>query len=200
MGKGMKKALSIILIILIAFSICACGKKNIKINEPTKAGSWEYTILKIEFARSINTSSGSYESFYSPDDSFGAYTVPKDDHVFAIVTYSMKNIGKERIRLWEDLEYRGIGKFVYGDGYIFDNNNIKIFPSYYDENESSFRSVRTDFWLEPLSSAVECKMLFIIPENIVEDTNEKLFYQVTFDDSGKNTTLRCEITNREIVN
>ncbi len=191
----MKKVLSIVLLVFIALGICACGNgnggknKTIKMNESTETGSLEYTIQKVEFAKNISCSVSD------------GYQTLDDENVFGIVTYSIRNISKEGISIWneQDRGYIAVGKFVYGDGYNYENSFYSNRPrvTHYDEISNSLRRGREGV-LEPLTSEDDCILFIILPKDIVENTDEKLFYEISFSDIGDDVKLRYEVTDREI--
>ena len=198
--KEMKKIFSIIILVLITISICACGnnesggngRKTITINldEPAETGSLEYTIHSIEFTNKLK---------YHVSD---GYEILSDDNVFAIVKYSIKNISKEGISLWNEMDkgYIAIGKIVYGDGYTYENSFYSNRPRAFHYNESSNDVSRVrEGDLEPLTSEENCILFIILPKEIVENTEEKLYYEISFADIGDNVTLRYEVQNREVV-
>ena len=159
-------------------------------DEPAETGSLEFTIHKVEFTKSIK---------YKVYD---GYETTTEDNVFGIVTYSIKNISKKGISIWneQDRGYICMGHFVYGDGYTYENSFYSERPRAYHYNESSNSASRgRDGVLEPLTSEDNCIVYIILPQKIVESTDEKLFYEVSFNDIGDDVTIRCEVTDREII-
>lgn len=206
----MKKILSILILVLITFSVCACGNNEnsgdggktitLNLNEPTEAGSLEYTIHEVKFAKSIN-----YEIY---DGYMGRSEGKKtsEDNVIAIVRYSIKNIGKESISNYYFpepgyTEYIAVGRFVYGDGYTYEHgfyDGRRPYAYRYNESPESANYILKET-LEPLTSLDNCITYLILPTHIVEDTSEKLFYVISLANIGDNITLRYEITDRTIT-
>ena len=202
----MKKIVPIVFILLMVFCLFGCSNtksktKTIKIDEPAETESVEYTLYKVEFAKSIN---------YSTNDSFmhivdGRHA--SEGTVFGIVMYKIKNIGKKSIPILYSkesgrLEFTGVGRFVYGDGYTYENgfyDGRKPYAYLYNESPESASSYSIKDFLDPLTSIDSCITYFTIPEDIVKNTDEKLFYEISFPILGDEITLRYEVTDREIA-
>ena len=166
---------------------------SIELGTPVTAGNWEYTLVNIEFADDIGNYS-EYENYLVPGGKT-SNTNPfrlEEDEMFAVVTYKLKMIGKETLRGWdEDLFCAvGTGKFIYGDGFVFENNTTekRAEPSFYDGSSFEMNDLA---WhsLEPLSDEIECRVAFCVPSKVVEDTSEPLLYEIEFGGTGDNMTF-----------
>lgn len=203
----MKKTISIILVAIMLLCLSACGSRALSLNEPTEIGTWEINIKKIQFARQIlnrafNTEvTDYYNNLLVPNGQDSSSEGLDQGEVFAVVTYTMKNSGKESTRIWnsDTREFDGVGRFVYGDGYIFENDATDHRPQPYIFSGESLIDLSSDIVLDPLSSEIECRIYFVLPEEIVTNTDESLFYEITINESGKDKTIRFEVPDRSII-
>lgn len=202
----MKRIISIIIVAIMIFCLAACGPSSSRLNEPTEVGTWEITIQKIQFAKSItrflsSNQIDSYENLLVPNGQDSSSLGLDQGEVFAVVTYTMKNIGKESTRIWniDTREFDGVGRFVYSDGYIFENDDTDHRPQPYVFSEGSRIEMASDYVLNPLSSEVECRVCFVLPEEIVTNTEKSLTYEITINESGKDKTIRFEVPDRSII-
>lgn len=203
----MKKTISIIIVAIMVLCLSACGSRALALNEPTEVGTWEINIKKIQFARQILNRSFNtevtdyYNNLLVPNGQDSSSEGLDQGEVFAVVTYTMKNIGKESTRIWNSntRECDGVGRFVYGDGYIFDSNDYDRIPSPYVFSGESLLDMPYEYVLDPLSSEVECRIYFVLPEEAVTNTDESLFYEITINESGKDKTIRFEVPDRSII-
>lgn len=125
----------------------------------------------------------------------------EEDEMLAVVTFKLKNIGTTQ----QSLSCRdgetfigwtvGTGKFIYGNGYTFENGSdgTRAEASYYDVSYEKFYNVPNV--LEPLSDEIECRVAFCIPREVAEDQSTPLIYEVFFDEDeyGDNTILTYSI-------
>ena len=104
-------------------------------------------------------------------------------------------IGKEAQRPWDiyDGAAVGTGKFIYGDGFVFESQSDgdRAEANYFDGTE--FRSMITLNTLEPLSDEIECRVAFTVPVTITESVDEALAFEVSFNELGDNMTFRYVI-------
>ncbi len=200
----MKKIIALLLLISMVITLCSCGdsnqqnsnkEKSIQLGEAVTAGNWEFTLMDIQFASDI----GNYDEYEN-------YLVPggktsnanpfalEDGEMFAVVTYKLKNIGKESLSVRDSSQgiSVGTGKFVYSDGYTFhrDTSDSIAQAHYYDG--SGFNS--TSFLVcEPLSNPLELRVAFCVPAEVVENTSEPLVYEIKFNEDGNNMVLKYTI-------
>lgn len=176
--------------------------KTIELGETVSVGGWQYTLVNIQFADDVGNYPD-YEAYLvsggktSNKNPFGL----EEDETFAVVTYKLKNIGTTQ----QSLSCRdgdklvagtvGTGKFIYGNGYTFENGSDgkRAEADYYDVTREEFHNVPNV--LEPLSDEIECRVAFCIPREVAEDQSNPLIYEVFFDEDeyGDNTVLTYTI-------
>lgn len=166
-------------------------KQEIELGETVTAGNWNFTLMNVVFSYDIGNY-GEYENYLIPggkksnENPLGLET----GEIFAVVTYKLQNIGKEKLRAWDadDGTAIGTGKFLYGDGYYFESQSDgrRAQPDYYDGN--GFDSM-DGLYCEPLSEEIECRVGFVIPTEVAENTSESLAYEITFNETGDNIVL-----------
>ena len=104
-------------------------------------------------------------------------------------------IGKEAQRPWDiyDGAAVGTGKFIYGDGFVFESQSDgdRAEANYFDGTK--FRSMITLNTLEPLSDEIECRVAFTVPVTITESVDEALAFEASFNELGDNMTFRYVI-------
>ena len=203
----MKKTIAILLVLCLCIGLCACGTdaniepadtsgvvtdstevtsettdvQSISLGETVVALDWEFTLVDVQFATDVGNDD-TYENFYVPGGkkhSTNPYKL-EDDECFAVVTYKVRNIGKEKVRAWDMFQGAaiGTGKFVYGDGYEFMSDTTGDTPCANYYNGTKFTDMR-DLYCEPLSGEVECRVLFCLPKTVTEG-EDSLVYQVDF--------------------
>lgn len=158
---------------------------------PVTAGIWQYTLMDIQFARDIGNYD-EYENYLVPGGKKSS-TNPfrlEDDEIFGVVTYKLKMIGKEKQNLSSTL---GTGRFIYGDGFVFDTSTDgkRASASCYDG--ARFSSMTGFDVLEPLSDEIECRVAFALPIKVTENEIEPLVYEVSFNELGDNKTFSYTI-------
>ena len=167
----------------------------LELGVPVEAGVWQYTLVDVQFAREIGNSL-EYENYLVPGGTvYGSNPFAlEDDETLAVVTYKIKMIGKEKQRPWDvyDGAAVGTGKFIYGDGFVFETetDGSRAQASYFDGESFKSMSLLT---LEPLSEEIECRVDFALPLETVENENETLVFQVAFDELGNNMTFAYTI-------
>ena len=116
-----------------------------------------------------------YKDCLLPDpDNRGVMYHSDEGHFWGVVTYTMKNIGKETHDVKFVTYTAGAGKFIYGDGYSFEDGwepRISV-------NEGEFSSNSME--CEPLSDAVEVRFAVKLPEKILQEPEAGLTYNVSF--------------------
>ena len=171
------------------------GPIALELGVAVEAGVWEYTLIDIQFAREVGNYS-EYENYLVPGGK-ASNSNPfalEDDETLAVVTYKLRMTGKEKQRPCntKDGTAAGTGKFIYGDGFVFDSATDGKRPqaNYFDGN--SFNSM-SFFSLEPLSDEIECRVAFALPLKTIEDESEPLTYEVAFNELGNNLTFTYTI-------
>lgn len=161
---------------------------SIKLGVPVTAGNWEYTLVGIEFAKDVITFL-EYENFLVPgsDPSLTNPLGLEEDEMLAVVTYKLKMIGKEVQSVWDKDVYNtvGTGKFIFGDGFVFENDTVGDRAEPYYFNGTVFEDMAF-MSLEPLSEEIECRVAFCVLSKVVENTSEPLVYEIAFGETGDN--------------
>ena len=182
----MKKAISLLLALVMCLSLCACGGGNDTPSTPdtteaTQTPTTEATEAPTE-PETIELVIGETYSFPAFDititgfdftqkatfpDGDGFNLVPQDGYVTANLYYDVKYTGKTTFHS----SYLSPAWIDYNDGYVF---NLETFY-YYDSG--------VDAWLnsgdiDPLTPEFSCKACFFVPLEVSENTDAPLF--VTF--------------------
>ena len=187
----MKKAMSLILALMMCLSLCACGgEKTTLATVGTTTGSEivELTVSDIKFY----------------DGEYPFYSVEKAGHTFVTVLFTLKNIGKDNLGFWPDVVHgngtklpSGILYIDYSDGYKFycadvrgddgDNYHVSVFyeGDLLDE-------------VKPLGDAIGYAVAICVPNEAIENTEAPLnlnFYLP----SSKDKTVTISYDLREVL-
>ena len=194
----MKKAISLLLALVLCLSLCACGGGNDAPNTPetteaTQAPTAEATEVSTE-PETIELVIGETYSFPAFDITItgfdftekatfpdgGSFSLrPQDGYVTANLYYDVKYTGKATYYS----SYLSPFYIDYNDGYMF---NLETFY-YYDSG--------VDAWLnsgdiDPLTPEFPCKACFFVPLEVSENTDAPLFVKFMIGDTEAIYTVR----------
>ena len=194
----MKKAISLLLALVMCLSLCACGGGNDAPNTPetteaTQAPTAEATEVSTE-PETIELVIGETYSFPAFDITItgfdftekatfpdgGSFSLrPQDGYVTANLYYAVKYTGKATYYS----SYLSPFYIDYNDGYMF---NLETFY-YYDSG--------VDAWLnsgdiDPLTPEFPCKACFFVPLEVSENTDAPLFVKFMIGDTEAIYTVR----------
>lgn len=155
----LKRIIALVLVVIISLSFAACdgGSKNVyTVGDTVSTDCAQLTLQSCEFAETYN--------------SVGM----GDGKIFAILTFSIKNIGKTKLGYIKTIDgnkdslmYSAIPCVDYNEGYLF---------SYDDKlgtlDLCSTNSVLSD--LEPLSDSITVEVAIAVPAEVEENTNNPL--------------------------
>lgn len=175
----MKKLVPIILSIAMIFSLCSCGSSEPKADEKPQTAEFNSTITVDNFemttnsdivtGKNLNGDTDQYEEFLTTDLTNYGDTVlckttryAKDGFTLAVVTYSLKNIGKNKSVFDKPINLN------YDDGYTYDVEEQYCCVGS-EGNWQEFVSLE----ISPLTT-VECKAYFIVPEEVFSNTDASL--------------------------
>ena len=193
----MKRALSLILALMLCLSLCACGGSQTP--ETTVPPAPETTVPPTTEAHSVVYKIGDAISTdamkvvltdVSFTDVYKAYDPVDDGYSFVVVKFSVQNIGKTELGFFPIPGGSTIttGKMVavnYDDGYIFGVSKVNCLnmgtcfeEHFIDPSRSTVRD------LKPLSDAVELEVAIIVPDQVVENTEASLCIRFTLQNSN----------------
>ena len=191
----MKKAISLLLALVMCLSLCACGGGNDtpEKTEATQAPTTEATEAPTE-PEAIELVIGETYSFPAFDITItgfdftekatfpegGSFSLrPQDGYVTANLYYDVKYTGKATYYS----SYLSPAYIDYNDGYMF---SLETFY-YYDSG--------VDAWLnsgdiDPLTPEFPCKACFFVPLEVSENTSATLFVKFMIGDTEAIYTVR----------
>ena len=176
----MKKALSLLLALVMCLSLCACGGD--KTNETSNKASNETTtppteeVIQNKIGDAVSTdivevilTNVTYEARFND-------VTPKDGYSFVVIEFSMKNVGKNDLKHFPSVNGGSSvipGSIVwvdYNDGYTFAFDDVvgKDGQNYDDSCFDFPNTYISD--LKPLSDAVAFKIAICVPNEVVENT------------------------------
>lgn len=193
----MKKIVSLVLVLVMCLCLCACGDGKVTApteetqtptTEATEAPTEPIVILTVGETASTKVLEFRLDSFtfadkldFSGDENYlapieehaGITLVPNEGKTFACFSFSIKNIGKEKL---STLAYSTM-KLVYSDGYTFeiDSNNhiVRTDDSYYTKNGKTGL-------LNPdvLAEAQTYRGYFEVPLQVTENADAPLLFVI----------------------
>ncbi len=159
----MKKIIAVLLVAMMSLSFVACAGnlKNVyAVGDTVSTDCAQLTLQSCEFAETYN--------------SIGM----GDDKIFAILTFSMKNIGKTKLgyikqinEKKDSLLFSSMPCIDYNDGYLFS----------YDDMLGALDLCSTDMNLsdlEPLSDSVTVEVAIAIPPEVEENESNPLLVKM----------------------
>ena len=195
----MKRAITILLALLMVLSLAACGggstttptpepteaptpeptpepteepmpeEINLQLNEAATVGGFEFTIKSVEFVDQYSTS--------APNSSSSIGHKPKVG-CFIRVDYFVKNVSKTK--RYTPLSSLSID---YNDGYIYN-----AYKSYHSVSSTS-SGVESFADMEPLSEGKSCRVYFDVPTE-VRDTDNPLSVIITITEGNDDVYAR----------
>lgn len=145
----MKRALSLILALVMCLGLCACGSATIKNNETVTAGSYSFAVTKTEFV----------DQYYNGN--FYEYVADGDVHF--VVETKFNNVGKTETRI-----PHGFMTLEYGDGYTFQPTD----QYHYSFSTGGF--VNNADELPLMGQDKPCIVYFDVPAAVEQNTSEPL--------------------------
>ena len=179
----MKKALSLILALVMCLSLCACSKtttgfSELKVGDTASGKLFDITIQSVETVDKIKN--GFVKHVWSPvEDTTYRDITAKEGYTIVKITYSYKYKGKEKGDFKFELS------LDYDDGYVFDSfgghalpaldNTIKVgFEEYYDTGTLGSFSID-----DPLTFAGgEGHKYIFVNNEVLSDTDKALVLKV----------------------
>ena len=175
----MKKLVPIILSLAMLFSLCSCGSSEPKADEKPQTAEFNSTITVDSFeittnsdiitGKDLNGDTDQYEEFLTTDmTNYGDTVVcdvtlcANDGYTYAVVTYFLKNIGKDKSVFDKPISLN------YDDGYTYD-----VKEQYYYEGRPGDLHEFVSLEMSPLTT-VECRALFVVPEEVFSNTDASL--------------------------
>lgn len=158
----MKKLVALILVALMSLLLVACddGKNTYTVGSVVSTDCAQLTLESCEFADTYNSIDMG------------------DGKVFAVLTFSMKNIGKTKLgyiktinEKKDSLMFSAIPCIDYNDGYLFS----------YDDMLGTLDLCSTDMILsdlEPLSDDVTVEVAIAVPSEVEEKENNSLLVKM----------------------
>lgn len=162
----MKRTLALLLALLLALSLCACGGDTsadgdatsspaetehpagevaLHLNENVTLGDFEFMITYARFVRAYTTYGSPYNISHTPDDG----------NIYLQVDYTVKNVSKEK--QWTPLDCMSVN---YDNGYTFEAEDT------YRDLATYGSGVQNPEEMPPLSPAVDCRAYFSVPEEV----------------------------------
>ena len=170
----MKKIFSLLLVITMILSLCACGgtKKIQQANfdTPSNIKDFELTVSSnIVNATQLNGDEDQFEEFLTTDMTNYGDTVlcdvtlmAKDGHIIVVVPYTIKNIGQS------EKEFNKKIILNYNNGYEYEANEM-----YWSMGENDDWHQYTSVNVNPLTTLM-CKATFTVPEEVVNNAESSL--------------------------
>ena len=185
----MKKAVSLILALILLLSLCACGEKK-----PSEATEPEETL----YAVGDTVSSDSAElvlTSYEVSETYGS-SVAESDGIFIIVDFTLKNIGKSDLGFvfnkasgTESKYFRVIPTIDYNDGYLFTCGDVRLGGSVCDWSCFTDSDVEFISDLKPQGKTATAQVAIYVPREIVENEEAPLLIKMSIPSaSGENGT------------
>ena len=184
----MKKALSLILALVMCLSLCACGSGSetiYNIGDTVKTDMVEIQLTKVVYDYQ-------YPSPYE-------FLHPPAGKAFIQVSFNIKNIGKTTIETLpaKDGEKTSILDSLwldYNNGYIFMISKEGITNSLGEISRGFLFIESYEFPLEPLSSALDCHPVFCVPSEVLTNKAAPLHFSINLPLSdGTYTTMTFKL-------
>ncbi len=183
----MKKTLSLILALTMCLSLSACGgnKDALKIGDTSTTSVVEFTLTRFEYADKLKNAT--FQTGKSPDPEYLLPTeeeqhnspfVAKDGNVMISFSYTLKNVGKEKLTFPINL---GITA-NYNDGYEFD--------AYVNLIKGEYVILTDTTSLDPLSDMCEGRGYIEVPMEVMENEDAPLLLKINLpcDTNNEKTT------------
>ena len=171
----MKKFLSVILGLVICLSLCACGGNTdtLKVGDTTTTSVVEFTLTRFEYADKLKNAV--FQTGKTPDpeyllpteeEQYNSPFVAKEGNVMISFSYTLKNIGKEKLTFPINL---GITA-NYNDGYEFD--------AYVNLIKGEYVVLKDTTSLDPLSDICEGRGYIEVPIEVMENEDAPLLLKI----------------------
>ena len=191
----MKKALSLILALVMCLSLCACGSEEItpttepeatplEVGDTTKTDVAEFAITRFEFAKKLKDAT--FTSGKAPDpeyllptdlDQYNNPFAAGDGKIMISFSYTLKNIGKEALKFNTNL------------GIVIDYDNSYKFEPKVNCIKGIYVVLGGDTTLDPLSDACEGRGYVMVPLEVMNsDAPILLTVSIPTNTEGTQTT------------
>lgn len=180
----MKKLITLLLTIIVCFSLCSCGKiEDIAIGTTYTANGVEFTLNYVEFTDCIDNWGGANDTYWMPlpEDATGhrlehASSPKSEDDTLCIISYTAKNISKS------DKAIKDKGTLNYDNGYTYSDGGLSYRPT----PTAVWQDIPNGIVLEKLKEkSYEFRSYIVVPK-IVTETDKSLTLRLF----GKSFNLR----------
>ena len=170
----MKKAVSLILALVLCLSLCACGRQKGEIGSTYTSNGVEFTLNYVEFTDAMDNWGGANDNYWMPlpDDAVGhqlenALTPKSADDTICVISYTAKNVSKYD----ETIDERGL--LNYDNGYKYSDGGLTVRFS----ADSVWNDIDNGLVMKKLKEdTYEFRAYMVVPKALVENTDKSLTY------------------------
>lgn len=180
----MKKIFSLLLILTMILSLCACGGgSNNEIGKTYTSNGVEFTLNYVEFTEAMDNWGGANDNYWKalPKDANShqienARTPKSTDDIICVISYTAKNVSKS------DKTIDDRGTLNYDNGYQYSEGGL----SYRVSSEGVWADIPGGLRLEKLKeNSYEFRAYIVVPK-VVAESDKPLTYKLF----GKKFNLR----------
>lgn len=171
----MKKAISLLLALVMCLSLCACGSSQKgEIGTTYTSNGVEFTLNYVEFTDAMDNWGGANDNYWMPlpadasrNQLAHAVSPKSEDDTICVISYTAKNVSKN------DKTIDDRGELNYDNGYQYSDGGL------------TYRVSATGVWsdldggliLKQLKeNAYEFRVYMVVPKALVENTDKSLTY------------------------